>query len=175
VTSFQLVTTLGVADRFDADFEGSIWNGCGDFVSRIAAADQKCGLWLNAFKHEPYVLGVGLHACAINCANYVAFLSVEALTDEYFDSQSKQVCYRQGSKGELWTRIPAQLIICRIRSAGCINQIDEDGGASGAQADLCVFRAFAFLEEEAFDAEAGTPAVFVGEEMLTGCEGASQL
>jgi len=37
--------------------------------------------------------------------NRAGYLSVEALRDEYFDSQSKQVCYRQGTKGKLWTRI----------------------------------------------------------------------
>ena len=41
----------------------------------------------------------------ISKENQVEYLSVEALTEECFESQSKQVCYRKGTKGELWTRI----------------------------------------------------------------------
>ena len=37
--------------------------------------------------------------------NQAEYLSVSALTEEHFDSCSKQVCYRKGTKGELWTQV----------------------------------------------------------------------
>jgi SRSO17 transposase len=37
--------------------------------------------------------------------NQAEYLSVSALTEEHFNSCSEQVCYRKGSKGELWTQV----------------------------------------------------------------------